>query len=203
MHWPGHISAGTRCSDLLSNVDLLPTILEICDMDVPDHIHGRSFATSLYDEVQDGTPEKGDEAIYAEMTWHCHYRPTRAIRTKEFKYIINFSSGIPLLLEDGAITRYGPAILEAHYAQPLAEDELYDLRNDQFELRNRTEDPEYKTVKMELRRRLLDQLLRTEDPILRGFIDNPEPEHTKQEYWYQQNGMFRLHEDGEWNQSAP
>jgi arylsulfatase A-like enzyme len=48
---------------------------------------------------------------------------------------------------------------------PHGIDELYDLAADPFELVNRADDPAYDVLRVELRRRLLDWMVRTEDPL--------------------------------------
>ena len=41
--WPGRIRPGVY-SDLVETVDVLPTVLDLCGLPVPDHVQGRSFA---------------------------------------------------------------------------------------------------------------------------------------------------------------
>ena len=45
--WPGHIRPGTVVPHLLSNVDLLPTQLELLGLSVPKQVQGKSFAAAL------------------------------------------------------------------------------------------------------------------------------------------------------------
>ena len=43
MRYPSEIAAGTVYGDLISNLDLLPTLMDLCGLDKPNSILGRSF----------------------------------------------------------------------------------------------------------------------------------------------------------------
>lgn len=43
IHQPGVFSGGTVCRELVSNVDLMPTILDAAGITVPERLHGRSL----------------------------------------------------------------------------------------------------------------------------------------------------------------
>ena len=43
VRWPGVIEPGTVSDDLVSTMDLGPTVLSICGAEVPRHLHGRPF----------------------------------------------------------------------------------------------------------------------------------------------------------------
>ena len=81
---PGHIPAGQRNDNLVSNVDVLPSLLEYLGLNWiqtnPSHIPGRSFAPSLRGDTQ---PD-WDNTIYYE------FENVRAIRTDDWKYIERF-----------------------------------------------------------------------------------------------------------------
>ena len=192
--WPGHIEAGLRRDALLSNVDLMPTLLDLIGVAARPGLHGRSFGSLLL-----GQPYEPRDAIFAELTWHCHYRPMRAIRTATHKLVVNFCPGLPMLVEDGPIRRYGPELIDQHYSEPRPEEELYDLAADPWEQRNVAANPAYAPVKASLRGRLMEFLESTDDPILRGAIPNPEPERTKREFWIEEDGRFRIDPNGDWN----
>jgi arylsulfatase A-like enzyme len=43
VRWPGVIKPGTVVDDLVSFIDLAPTLLSICGIDIPAHLQGRAF----------------------------------------------------------------------------------------------------------------------------------------------------------------
>jgi arylsulfatase A-like enzyme len=48
--WPGHITPGQRFSDPVSMIDVLPTILDLADLPMPDVMQGQSLAPLLLGE---------------------------------------------------------------------------------------------------------------------------------------------------------
>src|SRR5699024_2884252 len=43
MRWPGRISEGQRCDELVCNIDVLPTLLEVARSTAPASCHGQSL----------------------------------------------------------------------------------------------------------------------------------------------------------------
>lgn len=165
LRWPGVIPAGSRVDALLSSVDLLPTLLQAAGREAPAHLEGRSFLPLLR-----GEPGTGDEAVFAEKTYHDAYDPKRAVRTARWKYIRNFAAGPALLLPaDIAASPSAAAVAEAADL-PRPGEELYDLAADPDERRNLVEDPTAADVLAEMRQRLQGWMERTADPLLRGPV---------------------------------
>lgn len=72
---PGTIASGSVYDELVDFSDFLPTCLEVCGLDVPDGLDGRSFAPQL--QGRPGPPRE----------WmHCYYCP-RPERTKEQQFV--------------------------------------------------------------------------------------------------------------------
>ncbi|MHC4874187.1 MAG: sulfatase/phosphatase domain-containing protein, partial [Planctomycetota bacterium] len=88
MRFPGIFQSGIRSDDLVSNVDVLPTLIEAIGEKVPEDLEGQSHYKLLKGE-DDYTAR---EVIFAEKTFHTSYDPLRALRTKKYKYIFNFES---------------------------------------------------------------------------------------------------------------
>lgn len=62
MRWPGRIPAGRVCDELISTIDLLPTVCGLLDVSVPQHsIDGKNVAPVLFDEPNAVSPH---EAFY-------------------------------------------------------------------------------------------------------------------------------------------
>jgi len=85
--WPGHLPEGATHRHLIEAVDLLPTILECCAVQVPPFAQGRSFRPLL--EGEDYEPRR---SAYIE-----HRVPFRdswkTVRTADFKYCVGSHAG--------------------------------------------------------------------------------------------------------------
>jgi len=164
------LSPGRR-SELVSHLDIAPTLLELVGVDPPEDLEG----VSILDQIKGGSPEAGDRVLFLEKTYHDRYDPIRAIRTASAKYIRNFMPGprLPLSLDlERSETRQGMG--DAHLA-PRPAEELYLLENDPWELDNRAEDPECEALRDDLAARLVDHLQHSDDPVLRGDVPPPGP----------------------------
>ena len=161
---PGIADDGSRYDELLSNVDVLPTILECVDADVPDGLDGRSFHALLTGEEYDER-----ERLFAEMTWHDMYNPFRAIRTRRHKYVKNFWH-LPkvYLTKDIFASESGREVREEYGVPPRPYEELYDLRDDPQEDANVVTEPRYQDVRVDLSRQLQEWMEATDDPLLDG-----------------------------------
>ena len=78
---------GSVREELISNIDYLPTLLDLAGVPVSENVQGRSFAHLL-----DGQTYAPRDAIFAEISHHDYYDPRRCIRTETHKLILNFSS---------------------------------------------------------------------------------------------------------------
>src|SRR5690606_22683405 len=91
VRWPGQVKAGTRTDALVSQVDILPTILELAGGTSPREIDGRSFLHVLKN------PEaKHHETVFASHTGDAKMNrsPMRMLRTDRYKYILNLAPEI-------------------------------------------------------------------------------------------------------------
>ncbi len=163
--WPGVIPPGSRVDALLSNVDLLPTLLSAAGRETPAHVQGHSFLTLLR-----GEGGGGDEAVFAEQTYHDAYDPKRAVRTGRWKYIRNFEPGPALLLPADIAPSPSAAAVADVATCPRPAEELYDLATDPFERCNLAGKPEHSADLAAMRGRLARWMEETGDPLLRGAI---------------------------------
>ena len=159
MRWPGKIPAGTVNDSLVSAIDLMPTFLEAAGSEIPTEVQGKSLLRLALGKGS----EASRDAIFAEMTYHVHYLPMRAIRTARWKYIRNYS--------DDAVGLDQCAHME--WAQRLSElpnqgwtrrrvpEELYDLENDPNEQNNLVGDPALEPALERMRKRLDRQMAET------------------------------------------
>ncbi len=125
VRWPG-VTRGSENTDMVSNLDWAPTMLEMAGVEVPDDMQGRSLARLL----RGRRPEDWRESVY----YHYYEFPGAHMVNRHY----------------GARTaRYKIA----HFYE-LEEWELYDLEADPHELNSVFDDPEYATVRKQMKAEL-------------------------------------------------
>ena len=162
VRWPGHVGPGSVTDELVSLVDLAPTVLSLAGIELPLHLQGRPF---LGDEKQPrdyvfATRDRYDES----------YDMMRAVRNWRFKYIRNFDPTLsyhvwirylqrhPIqqemwrLYAEGELDRVQQILFES----PRPVEELYDCEVDPFEVNNLAKDPEFRDTLVTMRRKLLE-----------------------------------------------
>lgn len=162
VRWPGHVTAGSVCSNLVSSVDIAPTFLELAGIDAAATMQGRSFTPLLRE------PDRSiRKFIYAEHHWHDYEDFGRAIRTLHYKYIRNYYNDLPAtppadtvrslsyqamirLREAGKLT---PEQMTC-FLKPRPEEELYDLDKDPLELHNLAQSAHHARTLNDLRREM-------------------------------------------------
>jgi len=159
--WPGRIPAASTCSELVLNVDWVPTVFEIAGLSTPDgyRIDGRSFLP-LLEGRRDASVR---DQVYLEMGH------ARGVATKDWKYIavrypseqiaaIQRSQPADLPRAMSYIGRLGIGVRGAERAGFWDEDQLYDLRQDPDERVNLAADPRYAEQLAQMRQRLTNEL---------------------------------------------
>jgi N-sulfoglucosamine sulfohydrolase len=165
---PG-IPAGSVRHELISHVDVMPTLLALAGTAGPPNLQGRSFSGLL--TQADYVP---NELIFAEKTYHTYYDPMRAVRSRRWKLIANFECA-PWQETSPDYTNNAKGYVEVskalnvpcelQYHPPF---ELYDLDNDPCEQRNLADDPRHRTTRDDLICSLRDWMKATGDPLLKG-----------------------------------
>lgn len=151
--------------ELLCNVDLMPTLLEMVGGEVPSEIDGRSFFPLL-----EGTNYEERENFFCELTWHDKYHPMRGVRTKKYKYIRNFEEGPSVYLPHDLHASPSGQVVRGKYYVPNVKEELYDLELDPIEENNVADKSEYQEILVKLRQDVTKWMTETEDPLLKGPI---------------------------------
>ncbi len=142
--WKGIIKQGSTYDGLVANIDVTPTLLDLCKVDLPDHfpMDGLSFKPALL-----GSSDSYRESIFGELGH------SRCIKTKEWKYIaVRYPNDIQAKIDKGQIFRgYQGETLPlpyltrnshlGHYAAKVNPnyfdaDQLYDLQTDPEENEN-------------------------------------------------------------------
>ncbi len=164
MRWPGGgVAGGHSCDWLLSNVDFLPTLLELLGVPAPDNVQGSSFAAALGPSGAAGPRPRSE--IFAMMQGFKNYPDARCVRTDGYKLVRSFSP------ERG----YQPPVDLSRPGRPKKRPvvELFDLERDPLEFDNVAQQPEYAEVYRDLSDRLWDWLEAVDDPLLRGPVPTP------------------------------
>ncbi|MBN1489799.1 MAG: sulfatase [Phycisphaerae bacterium] len=132
--YPRKIRAGQKRDLLFSHVDIAPTVLAWCSLDVPAGLHGRDLHRQL-----NGESDQEPEAVFMQI-----YEPRpqtqvpagwRGVRTKRYTYA---------RLED----------------KPWL---LFDLQEDPYQMKNLVDQPETATIQAQLDRLIQQEIARTGD----------------------------------------
>jgi arylsulfatase A-like enzyme len=167
MRGPGGFERGRVVDSLVSHLDIFPTICDIAGIDPPDWLEGLSLLPLV-----GGDLDELHQELFSEVTYHAAYEPQRAVRTARYKYIKRYDEQHPgrvLANLDDGLTK---DVLVAHgwaNVDPPRES-LFDLWLDPTEGTNRIDDPELAGVLKDLKGRLHDWMVRTDDPLLQGAV---------------------------------
>jgi len=168
MNCPNNIffSGGKVFDQMISNIDLLPTLLEFVGAEIPKNIEGKSFLPVLKDT---NLPFRRE--IFTEKNYHDFYDPMRSVRTREFKYIRNFEPSQYLYQMPIDIERsLSGQDLKDKIKIQRAKEEFYDLKEDPLEYNNLAYNPAYNDALLKLRQSLQNWMKDTDDPLLKGKI---------------------------------
>lgn len=178
VRWPGVVEPGSVNDELVSLVDLAPTVLAIAGERVPSHFEGRVFV---------GPDREAEPAVIfaARDRMDENVDTVRAVRDRRFKYVRNlrpdlpavrpspFRDTMPMMQELHARHRAGtlegpPAVW---FAEPRPAEELYDLEADPHEIANLAQEPAHAETLARLRAEL-DRRLDAHEDL--GLLDEAE-----------------------------
>src|SRR5680860_138414 len=143
VRWPGKLRSGTTNSDLIGNIDIAPTSMNIANIDLEDYIQGQDF---LNDKT---TPRKNVFAMRDRREEKVDRN--RMVRSGDFKYIKNYYPELPytqfnaykkysypvltlmqVMFKDGKLSDEQASFMKKNRPH----EELYDLQNDPYEIYN-------------------------------------------------------------------
>jgi arylsulfatase A-like enzyme len=129
IRYPGVIKPGTRSGNLVLNLDIAPTLLDIAGVAIPGDMQGNSMLSLMTDKST-----KGREALYYHYYENGEHAvsPHFGIRTQRYKLI--------------------------RFYKRVNSWELYDLETDPHELNNLAGNKKYNRIMAELKLQL-DQLI--------------------------------------------
>lgn len=146
-----------RTGRLISFVDLAPTILSITGVKPPDYMEGKAFMGVHDTEKRDyvfGSSDRFDEFTDR----------IRSVRNKKYLYLRNSFSELPKY-KDVAYRKNIPMMpnflklrdesklnaIQSIWFKSKTAEELYDCEADPYNIKNLAEDPEYKSILVEMR----------------------------------------------------
>jgi arylsulfatase A-like enzyme len=149
---------GKRNNQMISFIDLAPTIIELSGVKAPENMEGVSFYNSENRDYIFAATERFDE--YTDKR--------RCVRNKEFKVIINYDTNSSIMkpvsyrqkmktmrvLDSLNDLKKNTISMENWYKKTKPKYELYDIVNDPYELNNLYENKDYDSVFNELKKSL-------------------------------------------------
>jgi arylsulfatase A-like enzyme len=154
--WRGQIPASVRDESMVNLIDIVPTLLHLQGIEIPHSMHGEPLPTATDATPRDATFSEygaggplfhsedlaklpkpyGRAGLMRSLRWREAEGRRKMVRTQKWKYVHD----------------------------PMGDlDELYDLVNDPWELTNVAADPAHAAILAEMRLRLADWSIRTED----------------------------------------
>ena len=175
MNWGARFSREQVCEELVSTLDLAPTILEVAGADPIPELPGRSLTPLLQ-----GEEVNWRRYLFTEFHLHSphNFYPQRTVRDERFKLIQNLLPGEINPGADYTLSRFFETLPELiasapdpvrsayHRMRQPAEFELYDLEADPYEFGDLVEDPRHAEDLHRLQRELLAWREQTHDPLL-------------------------------------
>jgi arylsulfatase A-like enzyme len=136
IEWPGMTSTGSVNNDMVSNIDLAETFLEMAGVEIPSDMQGRSMVPVLKGKTP---PDWRKEHYYHYYEYPGSHMVKRhyGISTERYKLI--------------------------HFYYDIDEWELFDLAADPLEMKNVYSNPTYSSVKAELHKKLAELMAHYND----------------------------------------
>ena len=167
--------SGSEIDRLVSFVDFAPTILSLTGIRIPDYMQGRAFMGK----------QKTENPEYAYMyrgRMDERYDMSRAVRDKQFRYIRNYmpyriyGQHLEYLWRAPSVQSWEQAYLQGEcnniqskFWEKKPIEELYDVKNDPWEVNNLAGDPTYNSTLLRFR-------IATDSILLQSFDSGFMPE---------------------------
>lgn len=140
----------------VSLIDLVPTLLELIDDDVPDHLHGSSLASlveqggSISRDVLTIWDERPQDPEAEMPDWACE--------------LAGSAEAAKVAKNDRLRTIVSPEGMQLTWSVNAGEHELFDLRQDPWQRHNLFGRPEYQTQTTDLKQRIAALQKQIDDP---------------------------------------
>jgi len=191
---------GSKVDRLISFVDLVPTLLSIINIPIPDYLQGEAFLGN----------QKTDDPEYAYMfrgRMDERYDMSRAVRDQKYRYIRNFmpyriyGQHLEYLWRAPSIRSWENAYkngecneIQSVFWNEKPVEELYDTEADPWEVNNLANDPSYKEVLERMRKANFNWMSRIYDTGFIPEVDQIEQSNGIPMYDYMRAGNFDFDE---------
>ena len=176
VHWPGKTKPGHVARELVSTLDLLPTLLTVAGAEPIKNLPGISLSPLLQGERPAWRP-------YLFTEYHTHsghnFYPQRTVRDARYKLVQNLQPGQEnpgynftlnrFFAELPAVIETAPALVRNSYQRMKrpAEFELYDLQQDPYEFNDLVSVAGHTAIRENLKQQLARWRKETDDPLLK------------------------------------
>lgn len=170
VRWPGKVQPATRNPSMLEYIDIAPTLIEIAggdpkklDTGSKDAYGNTGFDGMSFTKVLSGATTHMRDYVFGINTTRgiisgSDAYAIRSARNMNFIYIhnLNFQNKFQNVVTHSMLFKQWMAkdSIRASFYVTRPEEELYDLKNDPFELHNIAADAKYQSVKNELRSKI-------------------------------------------------
>ena len=160
INWPGKIPSNIKTDELISNVDVMPTVLSLVGLEIPDQVQGMSYAGFLTERNFRQGPR---EYVFSE-----YGIPGKPVNRDVLEELIPDYKENPIFFGNPKIPwEANPVALAGRFRMIRSKDwkfieeengisELYDLKNDPNELVNLWNDPEFKEIQQGMQAALIE-----------------------------------------------
>lgn len=165
-----NIKSGTTHEGLVSGIDLGPSSLALADISIPDYMEGRNIFNL----------DDGEREYVISTRDRCDFTidRIRSVRSKDYKYIKNFMTDrsytqptymdvdkVPFMKTMHQLHKENKldSIQSIFFANERPPEELYNLKDDPFELTNLAPNPKYAIVLKEHATILENWIMKTDD----------------------------------------
>ena len=175
VHWPGKTKPGHVSTQLVSTLDLMPTLLTVAHAAPVKNLPGQSLVPLL-----EGKSPSWREYLFTEYHTHSghNFYPQRTVRNHRYKLVRNLQAGKENPGYEFTMKRFfsGLATSLEKAPKPVRESyrrmktpnafELYDLQQDPYEFQDLVSDPGHASILANLKQQLHDWRKETQDPLL-------------------------------------
>jgi N-sulfoglucosamine sulfohydrolase len=180
VRWPGNTTSNLVRQELVSTLDLMPTLLKVAKAEPVADLSGKSLLPLLNRHPPDTARSEWRRYLFTEYHLHSahNFYPQRTVRDERYKLIQNLMPGkinpgygftlnrffaeLPVAIESA------PDHIRASYhrMQTPPAFELYDLQDDPHEFRDLAANADHSDVLAELKKQLVTWRKQTNDPLL-------------------------------------